>query len=264
MSLENFKNLTDTEKDIIMTEFVPTWKNGISEMAEQFNGPEGFAKVTQDSWYEMKDAEQEYAQDMEDLETAAGKTYKAIYDGEDDAIEKAGKLVEDNEKLIKKYGEELTAVQKVYEEVKKLRDMYASAEQAAIKATEAAYKYAHQEDEKQAEAAKQQEIQKNTANTEALTNTNNGTTSSGAAAGGGGNGAPEAGEVVTYNGGRYYSDSYGGGRSGSKSAGSQVKITIVKNGRPYPIHIATTSGGALGWVRQDQISGYDTGGYTGN
>lgn len=49
MSLENFKNLTDTEKDIIMTEFVPTWKNGISEMAEQFNGPEGFAKVTQDS-----------------------------------------------------------------------------------------------------------------------------------------------------------------------------------------------------------------------
>jgi hypothetical protein len=49
MSLEDFQNLTDNEKDIIMTEMVPTWKNGVSEMAEVFYGENGFAKVTQDS-----------------------------------------------------------------------------------------------------------------------------------------------------------------------------------------------------------------------
>lgn len=46
--------------------------------------------------------------------------------------------------------------------------------------------------------------------------------------------------------------------------GGKVQITIVKDdGRPYPIHIATLGGGPLGWLAKHQISGYDTGGYTG-
>lgn len=146
MTLENFQNLTDNEKDIIMTEMVPTWENGIKLMAEAFSGPEGFAKMTQDSWYEIKDAENEYAKDMKQLEVISGQTFDTIIKGEDDSIIKAEQLIKDNKELIDAYENELIAVQNVYEEVKKLREEYEAAEKAAIAATKAAYEYAHKDD----------------------------------------------------------------------------------------------------------------------
>ena len=80
---------------------------------------------------------------------------------------------------------------------------------------------------------------------------------------GGGNGTPEVGDIVTYIGGTYYYDSYGKSPSGSRGPGKQVEITSVKtDGRPYPIHVKSNDS-AYGWLRKDQISGYDTGGYTG-
>lgn len=49
MELEDFQNLTDDEVEIIMTELVPTWNNGLSEMAEKFAGEGGFAEATTDA-----------------------------------------------------------------------------------------------------------------------------------------------------------------------------------------------------------------------
>jgi hypothetical protein len=75
---------------------------------------------------------------------------------------------------------------------------------------------------------------------------------------------PSVGQWATYNGGYYYGDSYGGGGRGSRGPGKRVKVTIVKNdGRPFPIHVES-SDSAYGWLRKDQLSGYDTGGYTGS
>ena len=68
--------------------------------------------------------------------------------------------------------------------------------------------------------------------------------------------------MVTYLGGGYTADSYGGGATGNRGPGKKAKITIVKEGRPRPYHLYSTDS-AYGWVRKDQISGYDTGGYTG-
>ena len=43
-----------------------------------------------------------------------------------------------------------------------------------------------------------------------------------------------------------------------------MKISLITNtNRARPYHLTTTSGGARGWVALNQISGYDTGGYTG-
>ena len=77
-----------------------------------------------------------------------------------------------------------------------------------------------------------------------------------------GDGKPEIGDVVTFENGKYHNDSYGRGSSGSKYLGQKVKINHLANGNPYPIHISK-NGGDLGWVKKSQISGYDTGGYTG-
>ena len=79
----------------------------------------------------------------------------------------------------------------------------------------------------------------------------------------GGNGVPEVGDLVTYIGGDYYYDSAGARPLGHRGPGKQVKITYLNPGAAYPIHVESTDS-AYGWLKQDQISGYDTGGYTGD
>lgn len=75
-----------------------------------------------------------------------------------------------------------------------------------------------------------------------------------------GNGSPEVGDTVTFVSGKYWSNSGLTGTSGSRGLGKSAKITqIVANGR---VHIQAV-GGAYGWVDISQISGYNTGGYTG-
>lgn len=55
--------------------------------------------------------------------------------------------------------------------------------------------------------------------------------------------------------GRFYSDSYGGGPYGTASNRSGVvsKIITSDSKRPMPVHVKSNSGGALGWVKADQL-----------
>ena len=79
-----------------------------------------------------------------------------------------------------------------------------------------------------------------------------------------GDGIPQVGDTVTFESGVYTADSYGGGASGSLGRGGAMKISLITStNRARPYHLTTTSGGARGWVSLSQISGYDTGGYTG-
>lgn len=86
----------------------------------------------------------------------------------------------------------------------------------------------------------------------------------GKGSGSGGDGKLTVGETVTYTGGNYYYDSYGATPSGNRGPGGKVKVTQIKeDGRPYPIHVMS-SDSAYGWLTKGQLSGYDTGGYTGD
>ena len=72
-----------------------------------------------------------------------------------------------------------------------------------------------------------------------------------------------------------YEDSWGNGKKIKQEyVGTTVKIdkkssTKVSGGQwsgdvgDYYIHVSTLNGGDLGWVKKSQISGFDTGGYTG-
>lgn len=99
-------------------------------------------------------------------------------------------------------------------------------------------------------------------------NNNNNDAGTGAAAGGG-DGNLSVGEEVTYTGGLYYYDSEGTTPTGKRGPGRKVKITKILNGgeptanRPYPIHVVSEDS-AYGWLTKDQLSGFDTGGYTGD
>jgi hypothetical protein len=86
---------------------------------------------------------------------------------------------------------------------------------------------------------------------------------SGGGNGGSGDGKLKVGDEVTYESGYYYYDSNGTKPLGNRGLGKKAKVTIIKEGADYPIHLKS-SDSAYGWVKKSQISGYDTGGYTGD
>lgn len=88
---------------------------------------------------------------------------------------------------------------------------------------------------------------------------------SGSGGSGGGDGKLSVGDTATFT-GQYYYDSYGLSPIGSKYSGVANGVVIDNvNNNPYGIHIHSADGkyGDLGWVEKSQLSGYDTGGYTG-
>lgn len=79
-----------------------------------------------------------------------------------------------------------------------------------------------------------------------------------------GNGIPEVGDTVTLRNGKFYAQSTGGGKVGNTGGshnGETVRITQIAKNASYPIHIGTLNGGALGWLKKEQLSGYKKGGY---
>lgn len=83
-----------------------------------------------------------------------------------------------------------------------------------------------------------------------------------------GDGVPKVGDRVKYNSGKYYHSSDGLSPTGTRYQGSEVYITDINTASwaKYPYHISTGNklySGDLGWLKLNQISGYDTGGYTG-
>ena len=66
--------------------------------------------------------------------------------------------------------------------------------------------------------------------------------------------------------GKYYYDSRGTAPAGSKYSGVKNGIIVDRiNNNAYGVHIKSADGkyNDLGWVKKSQLSGYDTGGYTG-
>lgn len=78
-----------------------------------------------------------------------------------------------------------------------------------------------------------------------------------------GNGVLNKGDKVIFESGKYYHTSEGAEPSGYYHRGEEVVADRYVPGANKPWHISTLSGGALGWLTKKQLSGYDTGGYTG-
>ena len=100
-------------------------------------------------------------------------------------------------------------------------------------------------------------------------NTGGSGTTGGGGAGTGGDGTPKKGDKVIFKSGKYYNSSDGQSPLGSKYLGEEVYITNInkRSWATHPYHISkgsTLGSGDLGWLKLDQISGYDTGGYTGS
>ena len=267
--IEAFRNLTESEKDLVINDLIPQWDSGIQHMADVFAGEGGLIPTCKDAFRELDQVTKDYQDSLDNLESAAGVDFDSIAAGYDENIEKAQDLLYANDDLINKYTEEINAILDVISQLEDLIGKYGEAQAAAIAATEAAYAFVTAQKESAAAAAGADSGSGGSGSGGSGSsgkNSGSGSGSSGGSGGsgsGGGDGVPRVGDVVTYTGGLYYYDSYGTKPTGSRGPGKKVTITNLNPGAPKPIHVQS-SDSAYGWLTQSQISGYDTGGYTGD
>ena len=264
IDVSNFQNMSDEEKDVLMSDLLPYWESGVQHMADVFAGDDGFLGVCKDAFDQLHDATKDYQDGLDELENTGRINFESLGEGIDENIDRTQQLINDNTELINSYENELAAIGNVIGELDNLIDKYNSARDAAVAATKAAYEYWSGQQKQAAAAAGGTNQGSNSNNSNS--NSGNGASGSGSGKGGAaGDGNLIVGETATYS-GSYYYDSYGSGPSGSKYSGVADGIVVDRiTGNPYGIHIHSADGRYrdLGWIKKSQLSGYDTGGYTG-
>lgn len=267
VDVDDFRGMSADERDILMGEMVPQWESGVQQMADKFAGEGGFEQTVSEAMDNISQTTAAYDQELLDLAEDAGKPFDELVRGIDYALPELESFLDDNEQLIKAYDDQVGAIQSVEKELDILIDKYKTAKKNAEAATEAAYKLWQEENRKAAEKAekeRQKQVAQQPQNQPKQQSQPVTTSSGGSGDSGGGDGKLSVGDTATYTGGPYFSDSYGGGPSGNRGPGKKVKITVVKtDGRPYPIHV-TSNDSAYGWLKKEQLTGYATGGYTGD
>ena len=250
-------------QDEAMSLLVSGWASGLQEMADQIYADGGFVSVYEQALADIGDATQRYEQELDTLKSQYGDVFDGLGNSADASAEKINGLIGTTSTLITTYNDEVDAIKNLVGQAEALAKFYDEQVKGADIARQAQEKLIKSYQDAQKAAAA------NSSNSGGGNSSSGGSSPAPASSGGGGgagnaNRMPSVGQWVTYNGGYYYADSYGNGGRGSRGPGKRVKVTIVKNdGRPYPIHVES-SDSAYGWLRKDQLSGYDTGGYTGS
>ena len=250
INIEQFKNMTDEQQDILMSSIIPQWNSGVQQMTDKIAGEGGFIPTCKDAFEELDKATEDYMAGLEELQKNADVSFEDVKNGINDVVVETEKLLANNDELIGKYGKEIEAIQSVIEELDGLIKKYENAKKAAEEATQAAYEYWQQEQNKNADVDpnldKPEDNPTPTNNTPAPTpapaepskpSLNNGS------------------YIDVKSGTRWYANSYGGGNSGLARGG---KIAYINTNGSHAYNI-----GGLGWVKKSDIVGYDTGGYTG-
>ncbi len=259
--ISNFQNMTEEEKNLILNDLVPQWNSGVQQMIDKFSGEGGFEAACQETFDKLSKAANKYKEEMDSI---GGKNQEIS----NEVLEQGNQLLEQSNQLIESTKEEYNRIGEVINQVNKLRDAYEAAKKAAIAATEAAYGYTQSTSDKNSFYT-----EGNT--TDSSNGSNSGSSSSGSSETGSSseagssfanqNGQIDIGDIVTYT-GKYYYDSYGHAAVGNYYSGVSNGVVVdATSDNPYGIHIHSADGQYpdLGWVKKDQLIGYDTGGYTG-
>lgn len=225
------------------------WKSmAASAINRMYKDPNSVSKTVKQAYIDMEGALKIYNKAVENSEKASGIEWSKVgsqLDGVQKKIKETGKRVDEFTSKLKALG----AFEKAVLRIKETWDK-----------TSGSIKKATSDLEKYYKLLSNGKSNSTSSGGGGSSNTGGGSTSQGS----GGDGKLTVGETVTYTGGTYYYDSYGTSPAGKRGPGKKVKVTSIKeDGRPYPIHVMSTDS-AYGWLTKGQLSGYDTGGYTGD
>ena len=255
--VQGYQNLADSEKDILEGQIVPQWTSGVQNMVDTIAGEGGLFPTCKDAFEQMDKAVEDLSKEMGTVLDDAEKDLTDLTTAQDDTILTTQNMITAMGDLTTAYGNQLAECKKVIDGLHDLQKEYREAEKAAKDMAIAANAYRTQEQKK---AANETTVNSPSSNTQPANNTP-APAPAPQHTGPQGNGNPDVGDTVTYTGGYYYTSSNGGSK-GKRGIGKQVRITQIANGAKYPIHVYSTDS-AYGWLKKEQLSGYDTGGYTG-
>ena len=264
--LNNFQSLTSEEQEVLLGQMIPQWDSGIQHMADTFAGEGGFVPTCKDAMEQLNAATETYEQDLNQVQQAAGQDFGDVQRGIDDTKTKTEELIQDNGVLIQTYQDQLNEVRKVINELQSLCSQYNAVKIAAQQAAEAAYNYWKAVNDQAANAAGNNVSGGNSNSGNSSSNSRGSNNSSSGGAGSVGGDGATVGNQITYS-GSYYYDSFGTKPSGSKYSGVADGVTIdIVNNNPYGIHIKSSDGRYpdLGWIKRNQVTRWNTGGYTGD
>ena len=253
VNTENYKNMTQEQKDLVMSDLIPAWQEGAQAMVDAFSGPGGFEETVGSTFDELDLATQDYVNGLDAIGEAAGVNFDDVINGIDDTIDTMDGIIDGNDDIISQYDEQLDQMDDILDKLDDMIDKYKSIKTEAIAASEAAYKYQKEEAERQAaEAAKkaaEEEAKKQAANSSSKNNgTTTSTTSSSNTTDGGSPNSPGSPSSVSTP--KYRVIAAGIGEIWSYDTRGQAESAITANKGKY-------KGKSL------SIAYYKTGGYTG-
>lgn len=254
------QNLKDSF-NIVSTDMASQWGidigNMISEFAKEDN-PNSFINQTNSALNSIMDKWKEYQEKVKDVQNNTGTSLGDITD----KIQNAGTVTDDlNSKtngLIDTFAREIEQLTKLTASFQKNRDEISKNIQETIN-------YINKINDLIATIKKKNDVE-NTPAPPPPTPTPPPSSGSGS---GSGSSTPKpstsVGSKVRLKSGRkWYYDSAGMNPSGDVWANQDLLITLTNPGSKYPLNVGKRAGEYLGWIKQDDIVGYDTGGYTGD
>lgn len=245
------------------------WGTAITDMISQVSGRDGIATKTKDAVNKIMEAWKEYQDKMDEVKEQTNSSLDDIIDRTDDVEQGVDDLNDATEDLINTVDKEFDALTSVTTALESQRKKY-------LEMINTVKDYIKQIDElirkKKEEAnVKPPNPPKPTPPPKPPT-TGGGSGSGGSGSGGSGGGNSGGGElkmgskVKVKSGRRWYHDSMGMNPSGKTDpyAGKELQVTATNSKGKYPFNVGKTTGNYLGWLKKEDLVGFDTGGYTGS
>lgn len=261
-NVEDYQDMTDKEKDILMEQTVPYWNNAMSQMADKI-GSEGLMGVVQETFENLEVATKNYKDTIGDVTSAAESYFGDITTGEELMVTAMQEMIPTNDIILSQWSDMTDKLREIAIESLTVSYGLSSVTQNAIDALDGVRQY----DEYQQEKAEQQARDAATKKVETTMNKSN------SAPKGldynrddwGEGHFPKIGDKVTYLGGYYFYDSLGTSPLGNRGEGQNKTVTVqnVAPNNPFPVAVMSNDA-AYGWLKKNQIAKMDTGGYTGN
>ena len=129
--VENYKNMTDAQKQILMQNLVPAWGSGIQQMADKITGEDGLVGVCEQAFKDIAEASDSYQTNVNKLSKVSGLNFDDLKQGRDEIIDAFKETIQKNQDLIITMGQEITSVQSLRDNVQSLKEKYDELAEAA-------------------------------------------------------------------------------------------------------------------------------------
>ena len=134
LDVQNYKDMADAEKEILMSDMVPTWNNGIVAMATKMAGEGGLLPVCKEAFLDLDSTTQNYKKDLDELASAADIDFDDIKNGIDNDVLAFSELIQANDELIQKMSNQLQSIKLLKTAADELKQKYKETTDAAKEA----------------------------------------------------------------------------------------------------------------------------------